>query len=204
MNTIHDLLNDADPVTHESPVIEEQRDKSRALVAAAALAETRKGQQSRFRLARLSIVIGVSVAVIGVLILGTLLWPRMGFETHARVRFEVRLAEDRPAPGLIEAPVSGTDRTIYLHPEIVLSNEDVAVARVSKDVNARVAISLTFTTEGTKKMQAATGQRIGKPLAILIDGIVVLTPRLNESVSNAAIITGMTSDDAERIANGMK
>jgi preprotein translocase subunit SecD len=200
MKTIHDLLKDADPLRRESPVVEDQREKARAVITTA-MTDTRKIERTPFRAPRLLLI---SAAVVGILILGSLLWPRMGFETHARVRFEVRLAEDKPAPGLSETKVSGTERMIYLHPEIVLSNEDVAVAEVSKDGNARVAVSLKFTAEGTRKIQTATAGHVGRPVAILIDGAVVMAPLLKSALGDSAMITGMTSAEAERIANGMK
>ena len=50
-------------------------------------------------------------------------------DLRAAVRFEVRLAEDNPAGGLQAARV-GTDRTIYLHPEAIVTNSDIATARV--------------------------------------------------------------------------
>ena len=204
MKTIHDLLNDADPLRHESPVVEEQRIAARAALVTEKSAEPRIIRPPRLRAAPLTMSVRAIAAVLGILVLGALLWPRMGFETHARVRFEVRLAEDRPAPGLIEATVSGTDRTIYLHPEIVLSNEDVVSASVSKDSMARTGVSLHFTPEGTKKILAAGKQHIGKPMAILIDGVVVMAPTLRENLSDRAMITGMTESEAERIVNGMK
>ena len=201
MKTIHDLLSDADPLRHESSVAEEQRRAARTIIEAAALSNTRSAELAHFRVAHLAIV---SAAVLGILILGSLLWPRAGFETHARVRFEVRLAEDKSAPGLSEANVSGTEKTIYLHPEIVLSNEDVAIAEVSKDGAARVAVSLKFTAEGTRKIQAATAGHVGRPVAILIDGVVVMAPLLRSALGDSAMITGVTAAEAERIANGMK
>jgi hypothetical protein len=200
MKTIRELLLDADPLRHEPAIANERRDAARAAVVAAARDNAPSKAAMPFRFARLALV---AVVIIGIAILGSRLWPRIGFETYAHVRFEVRLAEDMPAPGLREANVAGNDRTIYVHPEIVLSNEDVARAEVSKDQNGRVAVSLQFTTEGARKIQAASADHIGRPVAILIDDVVIMAPVLTSALGDSAQITGMTRDEAERIANGM-
>ena len=62
--------------------------------------------------------------------LGSRVWSLFVSDLQAAVRFEVRLAEDRPAPGLREAKVSGSDRSVYLHDEVIVTNSDIAAARV--------------------------------------------------------------------------
>jgi preprotein translocase subunit SecD len=147
----------------------------------------------------------VSVVVLGILFLGSRVWPRMGFETHAAVRFEVRLAEVAPAPGLREARVSG-DRSIYLHQEIVVSNADIASAEVLPGRNTgQFLVSVHFTPEGTQKMRAATLNHIGRPVAILIDDEVVMAPTLRSAIGESAEINGdFTKEEAERIVDGIQ
>jgi hypothetical protein len=54
----------------------------------------------------------------------------------AATKLEIRLAEDQPAATLVEASVAHSDRKVYLHQEVVISNEDLIDARVM--VNASV------------------------------------------------------------------
>jgi preprotein translocase subunit SecD len=45
---------------------------------------------------------------------------------------------------------------------------------------------------------------VGRPVAILIDGEVVMTPVVRSAIGNSATITGnYTRAEAERIASGM-
>ena len=104
MKTIKQLLLEADPLRHEPPVPLTQRDLRRQAVVASASLNMRGAAAIRPRLARLVIV---TLAAIGILFLGSRLWPFVVFESHAAVRFEVRLAEESPGPGLREAKEIG-------------------------------------------------------------------------------------------------
>src|SRR5262245_30892430 len=74
----------------------------------------------------------VAMMVIAILAVGSRIGPS-GAATFqaAAVRFEVRVAENAPATGLTEARVTGSQRLVYLHREVVVSNGDIARARVA-------------------------------------------------------------------------
>ena len=200
MKTITELLEDADPLWDE-PAVSRRRDASRQAVLAAAFAAVPAADQ-RFSLARLATV---SVGVIAILLLGSVLWPRMGFETHADVRFEVRLAETTPGPGLREARIAGTERVIYLHDEIVVSNGDIDRAEMLPGRDGlQFVVGVHFTPEGARKMNAATQNHIDRPIAILVDGEVVMAPTVRSTIGDSAEINGnYTREQAERIVNGL-
>jgi hypothetical protein len=123
----------------------------------------------------------------------------------AAVRFEVRLAEESPAPGLREIALPGTDRKIYLHQDAVIVNRDIARAQVAQgDGRSSFGVDLTFNADGAAKMLRATQHHIGRPLAILVDGEVVVAPVVRAPISMAATINGHYSRaDAERIVAGI-
>jgi preprotein translocase subunit SecD len=53
-------------------------------------------------------------------------------------------------------------------------------------------------------MHAATEKNIGKRMAILIDGVVVSAPVVNDVISDVAVINGhITKQEAERIVAGI-
>jgi hypothetical protein len=54
-------------------------------------------------------------------------WP-LATPVAAQMRFEVRLAEDRPAAGLQAATVAIGGPFIHLHPQMVVGNDDLALA----------------------------------------------------------------------------
>ena len=127
-------------------------------------------------------------------------------DLQAAVRFEVKLAEDKPSPGLVEVKASGGVRSVYLHRQVVVSNTDIASAYVLPDNAAgQFAVAVEFTSSGAKKMLRATATHIGKPMAILIDGQLAMAPLLRSPISTPAVVTGIfTKAEAERIANGIR
>lgn len=146
-----------------------------------------------------------SVAVAAI---ATAVGPRMwsgGAALEAAVRFEVRLAETQPASGLRETRVAGSDHVVYLHPAVVVSNDNIAESRVVPRGTSRFDVAVTFTASGAEKMRQATAEHIGKPVAILLDGEVVAAPTLRSPIGSEALITGdYTQAEAERIARGMR
>jgi preprotein translocase subunit SecD len=133
-------------------------------------------------------------------------WLRSAVDVAAAaVRFEVRLAEESPAPGLREVVIPGTGRSIFLHEEAVVTNSDIIRAWVVQgDSRSTFSVSVEFNAEGTAKMLRATKGHIGRPVAILIDDEVVTVPVVRSPVSTSAIIGGKyTSAEAERIVAGI-
>ena len=124
-------------------------------------------------------------------------------QAQASVRFEIRLAEDAPAPGL-QPPQTEAGRTIYLHRDPVVGNIDIATARVTSVGPAEFGVDVTFTPSGAEKILRAMRDHVGKPVAMLVDGQVVASPSLKSAIQLLAFINGnFTRSEAERIANGM-
>ncbi len=201
MNKIKELLQDADPLRNESAASLEYRDGQRRTVLAAASSAERR--EKAIPNSRVRFVAMLAAAAIAVLFLGERIWSPLIRDVYAAVRFEVRLAEDQPAPGLREAKVAGTGRSIYLHDEVVVTNGDIATAsliRVGSAYNVRVE----FKASGAEKMRVATARHIGEPVAILLDGEVIMAPVLRSPIDNSAQITGnFTKADAERVVTGI-
>jgi len=201
MNTLADHLRHADPLRREPHLSVEQRDALRRAVVAAG-SNVPAITTTRFHL-RMTVV---AIALLAVAVfVGVRFWSQGSATLQAAVRFEVRLAEDQPAAGLQDAKVSGSDRTVYLHPEIVVGNSDIARSHVVQDTGtSHFEIAVEFNSAGAEKMQRATAVHIGRPVAILIDGDVVSAPVLRSPIRESAMITGDYSREAaERIVNGM-
>jgi preprotein translocase subunit SecD len=101
--------------------------------------------------------------------------------------------------------VSGSGRAVYLHNEAVVNNSDIAAARVVLGGDpSQYSIGVEFNASGADKIRVATGNHIGKPVAILLDGQVVMTPVVRVPIGGSAVITGnFTKAEAERIVNGV-
>jgi hypothetical protein len=199
MMNIGELLRDADPLQYEPAVSSRQRDLQRQTVLAAA-SSTHVDPRARSRAALLV----AAMTVIVVSLIGARVWSPFSPDVQAAVRFEVRLAEVKPAPGLREAKVEDSGRFIYLHQEVVVSNDDIAEARIVSISASQYNVSVTLNKTGADKMQAATSGHIGRLLAILLDGQVVMAPVIRSPIEGSAVITGnLTKAQAERIVNGI-
>jgi hypothetical protein len=161
--TIKELLSDADPYRHEPPPSEAARHQIRQRITAAApdiSAALPRAFLTR-RLLLMAAMAGLALWIVG----GR--W-RDGNATvqAAAVHFELRLAEDQPAPGLQEAQVGRTGQIMYLHEEVVVSNDDVAYSRiVAGDDASHFNVIVEFTEAGGEKMRQATADRLGGRIA---------------------------------------
>ncbi len=203
MKTVRDLLRDADPLRHEPHRLERERDRLRQAAIAGASGVTTPS--SAWFPASIALPVTVVLIVVAIVAVGPQLWPQEGSTLQAAMRFEVRLAEDQPSPGLREARIDGSDRVVYLHEEIVVTNDDIARSSVVQgDGPSRFSIEVQFNTAGTRKMRQATTSHFGRPMAILIDGDVVLAATVKAVISDSALITGdFSRARAERIVNGI-
>jgi len=203
MKTIKDMLRDADPVRHEPPGGQEDRARVRQQVLAGASdAPVRSSAWFRTPVGLLAIV---ALMAVGFVEMRSKVWPGADATLHAAVRFEVRLAETQPAAGLREVTIAGSGDVIYLHDEVVVTNDDISHSRVIDGNDpSHFGVAVTFTAAGAEKMQRATAAHLGSPVAILIDGDVVAAPRIRAPIEGSAVITGnFTRAEAQRIADGM-
>jgi preprotein translocase subunit SecD len=127
------------------------------------------------------------------------------FAADPPAKLEVHKAETQAADGLIEASILGSDGKIYLHKEVIITNDDVATARAVV-MNGIVAVELTFTREGIRKMTKAAEEHKGKPTAVLIDGKVLAAPVITARIAvlNAVITGSFTKEEAEKLAASIK
>jgi preprotein translocase subunit SecD len=126
--------------------------------------------------------------------------------TDDAVTVKFYVAESNPAAGLKQAQVEGDNRkVVYLHTEPVLTRDDIAAARVIMDNNNRPAIDVGFTKAGQEKMGKATGENIGKRLAIVVNGKVISAPTIRSKITDRAQVTGVFSKgEAEKLAQGIQ
>ncbi|HEY5617060.1 MAG TPA: hypothetical protein VIK60_03905 [Vicinamibacterales bacterium] len=198
MKIVSDLLRQADPLNDDLRRLDEARDQIRRTVVTAA-------SVARPRVPRRKAALGAAGALAAALIVvGLLVGLGDRGTLRAAVRFEMRLAEAQPIPGLIVARVADSGRVIYLHPETIVTNEDIAQSWVIQDGPDRFSVSVEFLPAGAERMRQATAIHLGHPVAILIDGEVVIAPIVRSAISDSAAITGdYTRAEAERIASGV-
>ncbi|HEX5413649.1 MAG TPA: hypothetical protein VFZ27_17515 [Terriglobia bacterium] len=201
MNNLKELLRGADPLRHEpAPPPGQHAVRRQAVLAAAGRADVPASERPRSRRAFLATS---TLMLAAILALGAIVWSVFNSNLRAAIRFEIRMAETNPAPGLQKAKVSDSGRYIYLHPEVVVSNNDIAAVEVVEAGGpSQYGISVKLNAAGAGKMRRATAAHIGKPLAILLDGQVIMAPVVRDSVGGAAMLTGhYTKAEAQRIAD---
>jgi hypothetical protein len=202
MKSVSDMLREADPLRHEPmPGAGDRERIRRAVVAGAGASEP---ALTRFR-ASVAVMAVVAAILIAIAALGSRTGPQGSATVYAAVRFEVRLAEEQPGADRRAAKVAGSDRVIYLHDEVVVTNDDIARSAVAPGgTPSTFNIGIRFNEAGAEKMRRATANHLGKPLAVLIDGEVVMAPTLRSPVGDSALISGDFSQaEAERIVNGI-
>jgi hypothetical protein len=201
VKSLKDALQDADPLRDEPHVLEREHDRLRQAVVSASREAVTPPAGFRTPVAVLAVV---AVILVG-LVVGSQIWSHGTATLQAAVRFEIRLAEDHPGAGLREARAAGSDRAVYLHEEVVATNADIARSRVVPgDGPSHFNIAVEFNAAGAQKMQQATADHVGRPMAVLIDGEIVMAPTLRSAISTSALITGdYTRAEAERIVNGI-
>jgi preprotein translocase subunit SecD len=197
MTTIGNILRSADPLEREAMWTPQQRRAIEQRVLSSAHTTGAARQPRR----RAMVTAGCAVALVAL----ALFAPKFSSSAlQAAVRFEMRLAETKPAPGLQAVSLPPAAETIYLHPEAIVSNADVASAMAVAGTGSLFSVQITFNSGGAEKIQRATANHVGRPVAILIDGKVVAAPVVRSPIRNEAQLTGeLTRAEAERIAGGM-
>jgi preprotein translocase subunit SecD len=71
-----------------------------------------------------------------------------------------------------------------------VTGRDLRTARPSLDENNRPAVSFSLNQDGANKFGTATGQNIGRYLAIVLDGRVYSAPRIEGRISDEGRISG--------------
>ena len=71
---------------------------------------------------------------------------------------------------------------------------------------ASAEVNLTMTSNGTSQWAQLTGQNVGKPIAIVLDGLVYSAPNVNGKIEGGnSVITGnFTIQEAQDLANVLK
>lgn len=198
MNNVTQLLQDADPLRHEDSGLGVERQRLRAAITAVrpvAARSSRRAASPR--------VVALAVAVTVALVVAYVFGVRLTTPVAAQVRLEVRLAEEHPVPGLVVAQVEHTEQVIYLHPETVVANEDVASA-VAIEGTAGFTVEVQLLPSAAERLRQATSGHIGRPVAILLEGRVAMAPTVRSPIGESAVITGQfTEAEARRIAEGV-
>ena len=114
-------------------------------------------------------------------------------------------------PGVAYYPMQGKEGTqggmrLALDAAPLLSGKDVADARPGFDDKNRSIVSLSFTPRGAALFETATGENVGKRLAIVVDGTVHSAPQIQEKIAGgtASISGQFTPEEAQDLAISLR
>lgn len=118
---------------------------------------------------------------------------------------EIRLAAREPQSEFLEMIVTGSGDSIYVSPDVILSNGDIESAQVVQDKQGKPAIEILLNQEGSEKFADFTSQHIGEMAAILVGGDVVSAPVIRAEISGGrAMINGdFTEAEATELAESI-
>ena len=114
---------------------------------------------------------------------------------------EEALAGFPPPDAMVVADANGVPYLVKKR--ILVSGENLTKAEVTSDENRQTAIGFRFDGAGARRFGEATAQNIGKPFAIILDGVVISAPRINSAITGGSgIIQGSFSiQEASEMVN---
>jgi preprotein translocase subunit SecD len=113
-------------------------------------------------------------------------------------------------PGMEIVPgVRGSAEGELLHyllrREAVVTGRDLKNARVTVDEFNAPAIGFTMNPQGADKLRRATGENIGRQLAIVLDGRVESAPEIRGRISDSGQITGrFSAEEADELSRVLR
>lgn len=119
--------------------------------------------------------------------------------TEVTVAFHLGAIEEDA--GLRERDVRGEDRTLYLSPQPILTEDHVRAAEVAQNEFGS-GLRLLLTDEGRQRLLEATTRNVGQMMAIAVNGEVISAPEIREAMdTEQVLVTGtLTAEEVEWIA----
>lgn len=100
----------------------------------------------------------------------------------------------RIPPGSVLMPsASDPDQYFLVEKRVLVSGETLENATAGFDQNSQPAVNFALNAEGARKFGRVTGENIGRPFAIVLDGQVVSAPTIQAQIFGQGQITGAFS-----------
>lgn len=113
---------------------------------------------------------------------------------------EFRRASFEEIEGWKEAKLKGGEKKIFLHPQAEIDLSDVEEVSLERnDQLDELSVVVSLSEEGGKKMRKLTQSHLFKPLAVLVDGEVIMAPVIRESIGGKISISGLKENKAKNL-----
>jgi preprotein translocase subunit SecD len=121
-------------------------------------------------------------------------------QDNHKPRLEFRLVANDNEPAADEFS-DGQEKLRVLR-DVVLDDSAIQSAQAKREKNI-YAVSLTMTQEGAQRLKKATGDNIGRRLAIIFDGKIISAPTIRSAIGEKAMITGGAGKFSKEEADAM-
>ncbi len=113
---------------------------------------------------------------------------------------EIRLVAEAPGAGQPLA-VEGSDRTLAVEPEALLGPSDFASVGAVGWTEGKPGFNVALTPAGASKLERVTAGNVGRTLAIIVDGRILMTPKILDPVrAQGFLLTVNTESEARDLA----
>jgi preprotein translocase subunit SecD len=111
------------------------------------------------------------------------------------------VAQGRAPPGSQILPVQQGGQVVVKR-RAIITGDQLVDSQVSTDQNGAPAVSFRFDSTGGRRFAQATTENVGKPFAIILDGMVISAPNINEPIlGGSGVISGSyTVETANELA----
>jgi len=112
---------------------------------------------------------------------------------------------DDPNQPLVACSQDKTTKYQLAPAKVIGTDVKTATANLDTNLGNQWQVIVSFTGKGQNKFTALTRATVGKEVAIVLDGVVISAPRINEAIPGNAQITGQfTEKSAKDLANVLK
>lgn len=112
---------------------------------------------------------------------------------------ELRLVRQDPAASGVDALERETGQKLRLEATVIVDQRHVQeVSLTTQPTSGSPAVSIRLTPEGGERMYACTSQSLGRQLAIVHDGVILMAPTIQSGVRDEITLTlGSRASEAE-------
>ena len=121
------------------------------------------------------------------------------YGTRSQVPVQLRLVEPPQSSGAV-FHLKGTEQTYILGPGAIVDESDIASAAAGFDANQQPVLTITFNANGAAKLRKASGENVGRQLAVVINAEIVSVATIQTELGESVQITGLTQAEAENLA----
>ncbi len=130
---------------------------------------------------------------------------------RARARWNDAVAKIEAQKGELEQQAASIEGGVvakadegrfFLLGRVLVGGKDLVDARTQYDNLGRAVVALTFSSEGAKLFDTATAENVGRQIAIVLDGVVISAPVVQERITggNAQISGRFSAAEASRLS----